>query len=290
MTTCAECLDTLASTRLSEMRYDAAVLEHCATCERCSSVATDIRYAEERLAMTLSELRPGVPAVTIADGAIAGSERYRRRSIARWIRRGLAAVAALILTTYIVDNRSAGPRLETETLMVKCISSETAAEIVTPYLRSNGSAVYSPKGARAITIRATSEEMAAAEMQLKNFDSEYCNVPVSPDVISPSGNADQPYMEFQVDKPVAQIPGTGALRYPSEMRSSGIGGEVQAQFVVNAAGIAEPKTFKILKTTNDTFADAVRSALTNMRFSPAERGGKKVSQLVQQSFTFKLDK
>ena len=119
MTTCAECLDRLASSRLSDMRFDAAVLEHCATCERCASVATDVRYAEERLAMTLSELRPGVPAPAIAEGAIIGAERYRRRSIARWVRRGLAGVAGLIFATYIVENRSAGPRQEVETLVLK---------------------------------------------------------------------------------------------------------------------------------------------------------------------------
>jgi len=183
MTTCAECLDRLASSRLSDMRFDAAVLEHCATCERCASVATDVRYAEERLAMTLSELRPGVPAPAIAEGAIIGAERYRRRSIARWVRRGLAGVAGLILATYIVENRSAGPPQEVETLVLKCISPETASELVTPYLRSNGSVVYTVKGAKAVTIRATSEEMATAEFQLKNFDANNCKLPGSAEVI-----------------------------------------------------------------------------------------------------------
>ena len=37
-------------------------------------------------------------------------------------------------------------------------------------------------------------------------------------------------------------------------------------------------------------ASAVRSALPNMRFYPAEVGGKKVKQLVQQSFQFRLDR
>ena len=100
----------------------------------------------------------------------------------------------------------------------------------------------------------------------------------------------QTYYEFQVEKPVAQIPGTGAPRYPDALRSSGVEGEVQAQFVVDETGKAEPGTFKVLKATNDLFASAVRSALPNMRFYPAEVGGKKVKQLVQQSFQFKLDR
>jgi protein TonB len=100
----------------------------------------------------------------------------------------------------------------------------------------------------------------------------------------------QTYYEFQVEKPVSQIPGTGAPRYPDALRSSGVEGEVQAQFVVNESGKAETSTFKVLKATNDLFASAVRTALPNMRFYAAEVGGKKVKQLVQQSFQFRLDR
>lgn len=103
-------------------------------------------------------------------------------------------------------------------------------------------------------------------------------------------DANQTYFEFQVEKPVAQIPGTGSPRYPDALRSSGVEGEVQAQFVVDEDGKAEVGTFKVLKATNDLFANAVRSALPNMRFYAAEVGGHKVKQLVQQSFQFKLDR
>ncbi|MBA3343456.1 MAG: TonB family protein [Gemmatimonadaceae bacterium] len=102
--------------------------------------------------------------------------------------------------------------------------------------------------------------------------------------------SDEPYFDFQVEKPVAQIPGTGAPRYPDALRSSGVEGEVQAQFVVNEDGRAATSTFKVLKATNELFASSVRAALPNMRFYAAEVGGKKVKQLVQQSFQFKLDR
>ena len=100
----------------------------------------------------------------------------------------------------------------------------------------------------------------------------------------------EPYFEFQVEKPVQQIPGTGTPRYPDALRSSGVEGEVQAQFIVNEEGRAENGSFKVLKATNDLFASAVRTALPQMRFYAAEVGGKKVRQLVQQSFQFKLDR
>ncbi len=107
---------------------------------------------------------------------------------------------------------------------------------------------------------------------------------------TPQKISDQPYFEFQVEKPVQQIPGTGTPRYPDALRSSGVEGEVQAQFVVNEDGKADVSTFKVLKATNDLFAAAVRSALPQMRFYAAEVGGHHVKQLVQQSFQFKLDR
>lgn len=100
----------------------------------------------------------------------------------------------------------------------------------------------------------------------------------------------EPYFEYQVEKPVQPIPGTGTPRYPDALRSSGVEGEVQAQFVVNEDGRAEGGSFKVLKATNELFASAVRAALPQMRFYAAEVGGKHVRQLVQQTFTFRLDR
>ena len=103
-------------------------------------------------------------------------------------------------------------------------------------------------------------------------------------------NTDQPYFEFQVEKQVQQIPGTGNLRYPDTLRAANIEGEVLAQFVVDADGRYRAGTFKVLKSTHELFTQAVKNALPNMRFYPAEVGGKKVPQLVQQPFTFSLTK
>lgn len=100
---------------------------------------------------------------------------------------------------------------------------------------------------------------------------------------------DKPYMEFQVEKTVEAISGTH-VAYPETLRSSGIEGTVQAQFVVNAEGRVEPGTFKVLNSPNVGFVQAVKAALSGMRFSPARIGDQKVAQVVQQSFVFKIDK
>ena len=67
-------------------------------------------------------------------------------------------------------------------------------------------------------------------------------------------------------------------------------GTVLAQFVVDTTGRAEMNTFKVLKSDNDLFSNAVKNALQRMRFLPAEVGGRKVKQLVQQPFQFSLNR
>ena len=100
----------------------------------------------------------------------------------------------------------------------------------------------------------------------------------------------QTYFEFQVEKPVVQAPGSSTPRYPEILKSAGVEGEVLAQFVVDTTGRAENGSFKVLKTSHELFALAVKNALPGMRFLPAEVGGKKVKQLVQQPFVFAIQK
>src|SRR5712671_7130808 len=105
-------------------------------------------------------------------------------------------------------------------------------------------------------------------------------------VVGGIANTNQTYFEFQVEKPAEMLSDSPKPKYPSVLESSGIAGEVQAQFVVNSSGKADVESFKVLKSTNELFTQAVKSVLPRMRFSPAQIGGKPVNQLVQQSFQF----
>jgi protein TonB len=97
------------------------------------------------------------------------------------------------------------------------------------------------------------------------------------------------YFEFQVEKPVTPAPGSPSPpAYPALARQAGIEGEVLAQFVVDTTGRAEPSSLKVLKSSHDIFVESVRNALPEMRFVPAEVGGRKVKQLVQQPFTYSI--
>lgn len=106
----------------------------------------------------------------------------------------------------------------------------------------------------------------------------------------PVGNENNTYFEFQVEKP-AQYAGGAKPNYPETLRSAGIEAEVRAQFVVDTSGRADVSTLKIMTPgTNELFVASIRSALPRMKFLPAEYGGRKVRQLVEQPFTFNIDR
>ena len=100
--------------------------------------------------------------------------------------------------------------------------------------------------------------------------------------------ANEVYSESQVEKPVMAVAGSATPRYPDVLKAAGVEGEVDVSFVVDTTGRAEPATFRILSSTHELFAAAVRSALAGMRFIPAEAGGRKVKQHVQQPFVFRI--
>jgi len=105
-------------------------------------------------------------------------------------------------------------------------------------------------------------------------------------VVGGIANTNQTYFEFQVEKPAEMLQDSPKPKYPTVLESSGIPGEVQAQFVVKSDGKADMDTFKTLKSTNELFTQAVKNVLPRMKFSPAMIGGKPVNQLVQQAFQF----
>lgn len=102
-------------------------------------------------------------------------------------------------------------------------------------------------------------------------------------------NTDQPFFEFQVEKPAAQI-GGNPPQYPELLRSANVAGQVIAQFVVDTVGRADMSTFKVLESDHDLFVAAVKRSLPSFKFIPAETGGRKVKQLVQLPFAFNLAK
>lgn len=131
--------------------------------------------------------------------------------------------------------------------------------------------------------RAVTDE---ADFSGRGVEGGVARVVADGDVLPPPTDG-QPYNEFQVEK-IAMRAGGCAPRFPEMLARAGISGSVTVQFVIDTTGRADPGSFITLSGEHDMFAKAIKRALSCMRYLPAEVGGRKVRQLVQQPFAFVL--
>ncbi len=96
------------------------------------------------------------------------------------------------------------------------------------------------------------------------------------------------YFEFQVDVPARADPSNPTVPYPEVLRRNRVEGDVLAQFVVDTSGRAEIASFKVLKSTDELFSEALLRALPSLRFIAAEKDGRKVRQVVQMPYSWTL--
>lgn len=77
-------------------------------------------------------------------------------------------------------------------------------------------------------------------------------------------------------------------RYPEALRQTGIDGRVVVQFTVDTAGRVEAASIRVLSSTHELFTRAVRDALVQFRFVPAQVGGRRVTALAEMPFEFQI--
>jgi protein TonB len=104
-----------------------------------------------------------------------------------------------------------------------------------------------------------------------------------------SGNSARAYSENEVERAV-EVVRAPEPRYPDALRSANLEGAVVMQFIVAANGRVEPGSIKVISSPHREFSDAVRAALLGAKYRPAQVGGHAVRQLVEQSFSFRLQK
>jgi TonB family protein len=92
--------------------------------------------------------------------------------------------------------------------------------------------------------------------------------------------------ERRVAPAIAIAEGSRYPRYPAILLEAGVEGRVVVSFVVTEAGVADVASLKLLETTHDLFAVAVREALPDMRFTATSGKSKLVPQRVEQPLTF----
>lgn len=99
---------------------------------------------------------------------------------------------------------------------------------------------------------------------------------------------DTAFSVLQVDESVERYPSSAAPVYPRDLIAIGAEGMVQAIYVVDTVGQVDTTTIQVVQSDDPRFTASVRTALEQMRFWPAKRGGKAVRQLVEQKFRFKI--
>ncbi len=112
--------------------------------------------------------------------------------------------------------------------------------------------------------------------------------PPSTPVAEPEHSADSVFTELEVDSAVVRSQLSAAPAYPLDLLAKHIEGMTVVRYVVDTTGFADTESFSVVRTTDPGFARAVRDVLPFMRFSPAKIGTKKVRQMVEQPFTFKI--
>ncbi len=96
--------------------------------------------------------------------------------------------------------------------------------------------------------------------------------------------------ELDVDSAVTRFPESAAPVYPATLLAQNIEGHVYVRYVVDTTGFADTASFQVVTATHPEFGRAVREALPGMRFTPAIQRSKKVRQLVEQPFAFRIQR
>lgn len=173
---CHECLEEMATGSLRELTPESPVSRHAASCPDCGPLLTQLRDREYTAATILNNLPPLSNPISVAETA---GQLSRRRRIGR-VAVTLTAIALGISIWFAADTMvpdflrasiGQNPSLRTETIPLRCLSPQQAAELINPYVRSNGSTYYiAPTGIAAITVRASEAELRQVREVLGNFD------------------------------------------------------------------------------------------------------------------------
>ena len=117
-----------------------------------------------------------------------------------------------------------------------------------------------------------------------DLGTELQSAPAAPTIPS----ADSVLSVLEVDSAATRDPASGAPAYPLELLKQNVQGSVYTQYVVDTTGFADTASLKIIRSTHPEFTASVRAALPYMRFAAARLSGRKVRQLVEQEFSFKI--
>ena len=176
----------------------------------------------------------------------------------------------------------------------RAISADSSAFFVPPPLRPPSAAAAHARNAESI-VRVSLPGLGEGQPTPVTETASATRVPPRPtgnekgegqraDSVVP----EQAYESFEVDNAAVFSAASAVPAYPPSLQAAGIQGAVTVRFVVDTNGAADTDTFEVIATSRQEFADAVRTALPRMRFSPARLNRAPVRQIVEQTFRFEI--
>lgn len=103
-----------------------------------------------------------------------------------------------------------------------------------------------------------------------------------------SASTDTAYSVLDVDSTVMRVADSDAPVYPPALLEQSVEGVVFMRYVVDTLGSADVNSFEVVRSSHPAFTAAVLAALPRMRFRPATIASRRVRQLVEQEFAFRI--
>ena len=140
-------------------------------------------------------------------------------------------------------------------------------------MRPDGQVLERAAATRASDMPAQEHEEAQSQAPSAAFDSR-----------------DSVYSMLDVEETAVRTAGSAAPVYPAELMVDGKEGGVYLRFVVDTMGRADAASIEVLRSSHPAFTQSVRQALPLMLYTSATISGRRVRQLVEQNFEFRISR
>ena len=135
----------------------------------------------------------------------------------------------------------------------------------------------------------TGADRTGMKAMLSREGIEYAPIPLQGDSPLP-GLGDNAFSSVEVDSIALVDPTSIAPEYPQALAARKVEGGAVFRFVIDSTGLVDLSTVRVMSTTHKLFAQAVVEAMPKMKYRPAKVGDRAVRLLVEQAFSFKIQK
>jgi TonB family protein len=117
----------------------------------------------------------------------------------------------------------------------------------------------------------------------------FAPLPSESEAVEP-GIGDNAFSSVEVDSIAIVDPTSEGPEYPTAMAARKLEGGAVLRFVVDSTGMIDMTTVRVMSATHSAFAKAVVAAMPRMKYRPASIAGHPVRLLVEQAFSFRIQK